>query len=178
MSIHTNNYFICFYRHYMGKIMGKMLCSLCGNVSDAQALDMQDFVFGNYVRLVRKLGISKHKGELGICNSCMERYKKYREQHQKRIVLYGTLAVVLGVVYLYLTLNLLVTLAIVLMFLGLSSFSYCPPLKNKIWKNLVIRLLSFGYNKQASDKAFRSQGNRWWMRKRFSAYVRPNPIQP
>jgi len=112
--------------------MGKMLCSLCGNVSDAQALDLEDVVFGNYVKLMRRFGLSKHTGDIGICGSCMEKYERYRKLHQKRMILYGSLAVVFGVGYLCLTYNILITLFIVLLFLGLSLFSYCPPLQDKI----------------------------------------------
>lgn len=111
--------------------MDQMFCSLCKNVKKAQPLDEKDLAFGKYVKLIRALGFSKHTEKLGVCDSCMDRYYKIRAGHQKKMITYGTMGVVLGFAYLYLTSNILIALIVVLFMMGLSLFSYCPPLKSK-----------------------------------------------
>jgi hypothetical protein len=90
---------------------------------------MDDPVFGTYVRVLRRLGISKSDGELGICTSCMPKYARMTQEHQKKTVLYGVLALVFAVLYLVLVRNVLVSLAIAALVFSFSLFSYCPPLE-------------------------------------------------
>lgn len=109
--------------------MANLLCSLCGQTKPAAPLDMKDPVFGTYVRVLRRLGTSKSKDELGICSSCMPKYAKMMQDHQKKIAFYGVLAIVFGVLYLALVRNVLVSLVIAVLVFSFSLFSYCPPLK-------------------------------------------------
>ncbi|MDD5172109.1 MAG: hypothetical protein PHF60_03680, partial [Candidatus ainarchaeum sp.] len=69
--------------------MAKMLCSLCKKEKTAEPLDMDDPLFGNYVKLIRSLRLSKHRGPLGICASCMKDYRKIEARYQQKIFFYG-----------------------------------------------------------------------------------------
>ena len=109
--------------------MGELLCSLCGKKVNARALDMDDIVFGNYVRLMRKIGISSHHVRLGICTACMPGYLKMQSTHQKNMMQYFILGVVFAAIYLVLTGSILSALIIAVSLSALSIFSYCPPLK-------------------------------------------------
>ena len=114
-----------------GLMMAKLKCSLCGNVKEAEPLDMDDIVFGTYVKAMRRFGLSKSKGGLGICSSCMENYKKIAQNFQGKLMTYGFLAILFSVVYFYLTNNVLVSVLVALILFSFSLFSYCPPLKRK-----------------------------------------------
>jgi hypothetical protein len=109
--------------------MERMTCSLCGKKKESAELDMDDFVFGNYVKFMRGLGLSSHKGALGICKDDMADYQKIKKNHQSKMVLYGTLAVVFSIIYLYFTSNIIVSMIVILFVFGMSIFSYAPPLK-------------------------------------------------
>ncbi|MFH1393819.1 MAG: hypothetical protein ABII71_05705 [Candidatus Micrarchaeota archaeon] len=111
--------------------MVKLLCSLCGKKTEADALDMDDVVFGNYVLLMRRLGLSGHHGPLGVCLDCMPEYLKMQSGHRKKLMQYFILGVIFALIYLALTWNLAMALAIAVFVSALSIFSYCPPLKGR-----------------------------------------------
>jgi hypothetical protein len=109
--------------------MAKMLCSLCKNVKNAEPLDMEDAIFGIYVKLMRATGLSKQTGPLGVCKDCMAAYTKMQAVYNKKIAFYGVLGMVLAIVYFYLTSNVLASLLIGAFALSLALIHYCPPLK-------------------------------------------------
>jgi len=109
--------------------MTKMLCSLCKKTKNAAALDMNDPLFGTYAGLLRKAGISKHKGALGVCAGCMQAYAKLYRVYQAKSALYLVFAIVVTILYFALTGNVIISLLIGLFLFSLSLFSYCPPLK-------------------------------------------------
>jgi hypothetical protein len=109
--------------------MVKLYCSLCKKKKEATPLDMEDVFFGNYVKFMRAIGFSKHTEKLGICKKDMSDYKKMRLAHQNKIVFYGLLAVIFGILYLYFSNSILFSVLVALFVFGLSLFSYCPPLK-------------------------------------------------
>jgi hypothetical protein len=111
--------------------MAKMLCSLCRGVKEAEPLDMDDFAFSKYVRLMRSLGISKHTGPLGVCKGCMPSYRKMEADFRKSLTLYGIAGAVFAITYFYFTSNFLISLVIGMLALSLSVFHYCPPLKQR-----------------------------------------------
>ncbi|MBU1166626.1 hypothetical protein KKF81_06740 [Candidatus Micrarchaeota archaeon] len=109
--------------------MKEIRCSLCNTVKNSIPLDMNDLVFGNYVRIMRKAGISKHNDNLGVCPDCKTTYDKMNKEYQKKKMIYLTIGLGAGLLYLYFTSNILASLIIFLFVFGLSVFSYCPPLK-------------------------------------------------
>jgi hypothetical protein len=109
--------------------MEQLRCSLCGKVGDATPLDMDDAVFGPYVRLLRKFGLSKHKDSLGVCKECMPKYTRMSQEYQKKIITYGILGAAFGIINFWLTKNILVSLIIAAFVFSLSLICYCPPLK-------------------------------------------------
>ncbi len=106
-----------------------LFCSLCHKSTKAQPLDMDDTLFGNYIRLMRKLGISHHKGQLGVCSSCMPSYVAMQKKYSEKQILYILLAIVFGALYLYFTQNPALALLIALLVFSLSFFHYVPPMK-------------------------------------------------
>ena len=105
------------------------VCSLCGKKKKTVPLDMEDLVFGSYVRLMRRLKLAKHSGDLGICKACMKKYLQMKKTHNSKIVLYSVAAVIFASLYFYFTGNIIFSIIMGLFILSWSSFSYCPPLK-------------------------------------------------
>ncbi|MBN1169846.1 hypothetical protein JXA56_02385 [Candidatus Micrarchaeota archaeon] len=104
-------------------------CSLCGKKKKTVPLDMEDPVFGAYVRLMRKLKLSKHSGDLGICKNCMKMYLLMKRTHNSKIVLYSVAAAISAIVYFYFTGNIFFSIIIGIFIVSWSVFSYCPPLR-------------------------------------------------
>ena len=109
--------------------MAKMLCSLCRKTKNARPLDLDDVVFGAYVRIIRGARISKHKSPPGICAGCMPAYNAMLKAYQTKSALYLMAAVAAAAIYFALTTNILISLVIAAFIAALSLLSYCPPLK-------------------------------------------------
>jgi len=109
--------------------MAEIFCSLCRLMKEAQPLDMDDPLFSSYVRIMRKLGKSRHSGALGICPGCMPAYTKMESGFRKNVILYGALGLIFAIAYSIFTGAILLSLLIGLFFFSLALFSYCPPLK-------------------------------------------------
>lgn len=113
--------------------MADLRCSFCSKVGKARPLNMSDPIFGNYVRLMRRLKISSYKGPLGICEKCMPEYKKMQLAFQKKLITYTIAAIVLSVIYFRFTGNVLASMIIAVFIISLSLISYCPPLCDGIF---------------------------------------------
>lgn len=111
--------------------MRKIMCSLCRKTGSAARLDMDDPLFGSYVRVVRRLGLSRHTEDPGICGACMPKYLSIKAAYARKKLFYGALAVAFLFAYAYLTGNLLMALLLSLFICSLSLVSYCPPLKEE-----------------------------------------------
>ena len=111
--------------------MARIFCSLCKSVKEAEPLDMDDFAFSKYVRLMRALRISKHKGKIGVCPDCMAQYGKMQADFRKSLTLYGIAGAVFAITYFYFTSNFLISLLIGMLAFSLSVFHYCPPMKKR-----------------------------------------------
>ncbi len=109
--------------------MVKMLCSLCRNERNARPLDMEDPLFGSYVKLMRRLKLSRHSGSIGVCEACMPAYRKMQAAYLQKITLYGVLGLGFAAAYFYLTGSIMPSLIIGLFVFSLSLLHYCPPLK-------------------------------------------------
>jgi Mn2+/Fe2+ NRAMP family transporter len=110
--------------------MKKLPCSLCGEEKPAKPLDSEHPVFRLYILISKRLGLSKYDGNVGVCEGCMEKYLKMRETYRKRTVTYFIAAIVLGVLYMYFTENILISLLIVVVVMAITLLSYVPPLKD------------------------------------------------
>lgn len=107
----------------------KLLCSLCGSTKEARPLDLDDLLFGNYVRTIRKLGLSRHTGKLGVCAACMKNYNRMLAEYRKKQVLFLVAGLLLAALYFTFTQNIIASLIVLLFVAALSLVSYCPPLK-------------------------------------------------
>ena len=107
------------------------LCSLCSKTTKTKPLDMDDLFFGTYVKVMRRSGLSKHKEKLGICSSCMPRYRKMEQEFRKKQIIFGILGLVFAILYFSFTGNLLLSVLLALFIAALSLLSYCPPLKSE-----------------------------------------------
>ncbi len=109
--------------------MARLLCSLCGIVKPAKPFDMDDPVFRAYIWIMRYSGISKHSERPGMCVGCMPEYMKMKASYQRKQAFLLGAAVILAVLYFYLTQNVVLALALGVLVFSLSFLSYCPPLK-------------------------------------------------
>lgn len=109
--------------------MVKMMCSLCKKEKKARPLDMDDLLFGSYVKLMRSLRLSKHTNPLGVCAECMPAYMEMQARYQQKIMFYGMLGFVFAAAYFYFTNNFIASLVIGAFVFSMAILNYCPPLK-------------------------------------------------
>lgn len=102
----------------------KMLCSLCKNDRECKNLDLDDIVYGTYLKFFKRK-FQTH----GICEKCMPDYEKIRAKHNEKLVLYGAIGLITCIFYFALTRNIAISIFILLFCTSFSFRYYCPPLK-------------------------------------------------
>jgi hypothetical protein len=110
--------------------MKELPCSLCSKKKKAAPLDMNDPIFGSYVKFMRRIGLSDKKENLGICNDCMPQYLQMEKEFKTKLINHSVIGIIIFGLFAYFTENIIIGALTGLFVIGLSLFSYCPPLKN------------------------------------------------
>ena len=109
------------------------VCIICTKETQKGQRVEDDFVIRIIRRAKRSLRIAKNN-ELVVCESCMEAYRKRRENYEKNLVMHVVLAAVVLIIFAVLPIfttgfslpALLLGIVLGGMIVALSVFSHCP----------------------------------------------------